>query len=70
MNITIQGKETGTTVISLYSMEGKLMMQKQVMKENETLQVSMDLNKINPGMYMLQYTIGNSTREMKKIVKQ
>jgi len=70
LNITIQNKEKGTTIISLFSLDGKLMMQKQVVKENELLQVSMDLNKVTPGMYMLQYTIGNSTREMKKIVKQ
>ncbi len=70
VNISIQNKEKSTTTISLFSLDGKLMMQKQVMKETELLQITMDLTKVNPGMYMLQYTIGNSTREMKKIVKQ
>ena len=71
-NFTIQVKEkhTGLMRINLYSLDGRLIKQKQLMKQDEHISMSVDMSDVQRGVYMLEVTIDDKLREVMKVIKQ
>lgn len=71
-NFTIQvrQKETGLMKINLYSIDGRLLKQKQLMKQQEHVSTAMDIRELGKGVYMLEVMIDDKLRETMKLVKQ
>jgi predicted esterase len=71
-NFTIQVKEkhTGLMKINLYSLDGRLIKQKQLLKQDEHISMSVDMSDVKRGVYMLEVTIDDKLREVMKVIKQ
>lgn len=68
--IQVKQKETGLMKINLYSLDGRLIRQKQVMKQDEHISTGMDIRELGKGVYMLEVLIGDKLKETMKLVKQ
>jgi poly(3-hydroxybutyrate) depolymerase len=63
-------KETGLMKINLYSLDGRLIKQKQLLKQEELVSTAVDIRELGKGVYMLEVLIGDQLRETMKLVKQ
>ena len=66
LNITTGSSETNTVKVDIHALDGRLMYSSQ--QRAEYGQVSVDLSKLNKGLYVLTLTIGNS-KTVHKIIK-
>ncbi|MBC7849308.1 MAG: T9SS type A sorting domain-containing protein [Chitinophagaceae bacterium] len=70
LTITISSEEHGAVGITLYAVDGRIVQQKQLAKEKESVSTSIDMQQLPKGTYMLKITIGDGVQEMRKVVKQ
>jgi hypothetical protein len=71
-SFTIQVKEkyTGVMKINLYSLDGRIIKQKQILKQEEHISTSLDVSDVSRGVYMLEVVIDDKLREVMKVIKQ
>jgi hypothetical protein len=67
--VLINDEHKGTLQLRLISMDGKVMIQKQWMKKEELITTVMDVKQLVAGIYLLEVTIGDQLREIRKVVK-
>jgi hypothetical protein len=70
LNISLQDPATGLLHVTLYSLDGKKIWQQNELKSSKQLNTSVNLQYIQPGMYMLQLELGDQIREIRKIIKK
>jgi hypothetical protein len=66
----VKEKQTGIARIALYSLDGSLVMEKQLIKQDEILTTNLDVHRLTNGVYLLKVTIGDNLHEVTKIIKQ
>ncbi|NII23512.1 T9SS type A sorting domain-containing protein [Pseudoflavitalea sp. X16] len=71
-NVTVQlaDERKGTLQVRLLSMDGKLVKQRQWMKKEESITVVMEMAQLVPGIYLMEITVGDQLRELRKIIKK
>lgn len=71
-NITllVNDSQKGLLQVRLISMDGRTMQQKQWMKKEESITAVIEAARLMPGIYLMEVTIGDQLREIRKIVKQ
>jgi len=45
-------------------------MQQQLMKGQDLVSTTLDMQRLNKGTYLMKITIGNSVQEVRKLIKQ
>lgn len=70
ITIRLSNKEKGPMTIKLYGLDGKLVLQKQAIKQQQLGTGVLDLQHVLPGIYMLEVSVGDGLRMMRKVVKQ
>jgi poly(3-hydroxybutyrate) depolymerase len=68
--VQVRQKEMGLMKINLYSLDGRLVKQKQLMKQEEHVATGMDIRELGKGVYMLEVIIGDKLKESMKLIKQ
>jgi hypothetical protein len=68
--IQVRQKETGLMKINLYSLDGRLIKQKQLLKQEELVSTGMDIRELGKGVYMIEVMIDERLRETMKLIKQ
>jgi hypothetical protein len=68
--VQVRQKESGLMKINLYSLDGRLVKQKQLMKQEELVSTGMDIRELGKGVYMLEVMIDDKLRETMKLIKQ
>ena len=66
----VDDKGTGPVQIRIYNMEGKLVKDQQVMKNDQILTTSVQIQNLTSGIYMMEVKMGSEWKEVRKIVKQ
>jgi hypothetical protein len=69
VTITVNDKPTGLLRLTLYSLDGRLVKQQQLLKQQEYITTDLDMKKLTSGVYLLEVTIDDKLREVRKIVK-
>jgi hypothetical protein len=67
--VTITNPEKGRVGIALYTLDGKLVKMQQMMKDENSINVRVDMRAINQGVYMLKITLDDKFIETSKIIK-
>ena len=67
--IQVLEKQTGIMKINLYSLDGRLIKQKQLLKQEEHISTGMDIRELTKGVYMLEVVIDDKLRRTTKVVK-
>lgn len=70
LTVQLTGKEHGTARIVLYSHDGRIVQQKQVVKQQHTLTTGLDMRTITKGIYLLEVIIDDRLKAVRKVVKQ
>ncbi|MDF2187624.1 T9SS type A sorting domain-containing protein [Paraflavitalea sp. CAU 1676] len=70
LTIEINDSNKGILQIKWISLEGRIVQQQQWNKQEEQLIIKLPAKTMNPGIYLLEVTIGGKLREIRKIVKQ
>lgn len=70
VTVVINKPEQGLVIISVYSIDGKLVKQQQAMKEKEMISTTMDVQGLQKGTYLMKISIGNGVPELRKMIKQ
>lgn len=70
VTVTFNNPQKGTVTMRLIGVDGRLQLQKQLLKEQDQLSVSLPMQTLNKGVYFLEVQIGEGTRETMKVVKQ
>lgn len=70
ISVLVNDEHKGLLQLRLISMDGRVMQQKQWMKKEELITTVMDVKQLVPGIYLLEVTIGDQLREIRKIVKK
>ena len=70
VNLMVDDKGTGPVQIRIYNMEGKLVKEQQVMKNDQILTTSIQIQNLATGIYMMEVKMGSEWKEVRKIVKQ
>ena len=70
VTVVINQPENGMATISLYSIDGRMVQQKQVMKEKELMSTVLDIQKLTKGTYLMKISVGTSVLEVRKMIKQ
>jgi predicted peptidase len=68
--IQVKEKQAGLMKINLYSLDGRLIKQKQIIKKDEHISTAMDVTDVSRGVYMLEVVIDDKLRQVMKLVKQ
>jgi predicted esterase len=69
VTIAVNDKSIGMVRMRLYSLDGRLVQQQQLLKQQEYVITDMDMKKLNSGVYLLEVTIDDKLREVRKIIK-
>ncbi len=69
ISVLINDEHKGLLQLRLLGMDGKVMIQKQWMKKEEFITTVMDVKQLVAGIYLLEVTIGDQLREIRKVVK-
>ncbi|WP_315820851.1 T9SS type A sorting domain-containing protein [Paraflavitalea speifideaquila] len=70
LTVLINDNHKGLLQLRLLSMDGRIILQKQWMKKEELITTVMDVKQLLPGIYLVEVTIGNQLREIRKIIKE
>ena len=70
VTVSLNNNQKGMMTIRVIGVDGKLRMQKQWLKEQEQLSVTLPIQTLNRGVYFLEVQVGDGNRETMKIVKQ
>lgn len=70
LTVLMDNKERGLITLRIMGIDGKLQMQKQVSKQGDILTTTLDLQKLNKGVYLLEVQMSGALKEVRKIVKQ
>jgi poly(3-hydroxybutyrate) depolymerase len=70
LTVQINDNHKGLLQLRLLSMDGRVVLQKQWMKKEELITTVMDVKQLLPGVYLVEVTIGNQLREIRKIIKE
>jgi len=70
ISVLINDEHKGLLQLRLISMDGKVLIQKQWMKKEELITTVMDVKRLVAGIYLLEVTIGDQLREIRKVVKE
>ena len=62
--------EQGLLNITLFSMDGRLVLQQQLIKEQDLVSTTLDVQRLNKGTYVMKISIGNAVQEVRKLIKQ
>jgi hypothetical protein len=68
--VQVYEKQTGLMKINLYSLDGRLVKQKQMLKQDEQISTPLDVRELGNGVYLLEVVIDDKLREVKKLIKQ
>ncbi len=70
LSVLIDQDKKGLLKIRLLSLDGKTARQEQWIKQQGLFSTTMDLRSLAPGIYMMEISLGNDWREVRKIIKQ
>ena len=70
ITVMVNDKQKGSLQIRLIAMDGKVMMQKQWMKKEETITAVLDVQQLTRGIYLMEVSVGDQMREIRKIIKE
>jgi predicted esterase len=70
ITVLVSDSQRGMLQIRLIGMDGKMIQQKQWMKKEESITAIMDAARLLPGIYLMEVTVGDQLREIRKIVKE
>jgi hypothetical protein len=70
VTVSLNNTQKGMVTIRLVGVDGKLRMQKQLLKEQDQLSVNLPIQTLNRGVYFLEVQVGEGNRETMKIIKQ
>lgn len=70
ITVLVSDNQRGLLQIRLIGMDGKMIQQKQWMKKEESITAVMDAARLLPGIYLMEVTVGDQLREIRKIVKE
>lgn len=70
VTVMVNDEQKGLLQIRLISMDGRVMQQKQWMKKEETITSVLDVKHLMPGIYLMEVTVGDQLREIRKIIKE
>ncbi len=70
ITVLVSDNQRGLLQIRLIGMDGKMIQQKQWMKKEESITAVMDAARLLPGIYLMEVTISDQLREIRKIVKE
>ena len=70
VTVQVNKPEQGLLSITLFSIDGRLVLQQQLMKGQDLVSTTLDLQRLNKGTYLMKISIGNSVQEVRKLIKQ
>lgn len=70
VRVSISRPETGKTAVTVYSVDGRKLINTSLMKEAETISTTLNLDHLAKGTYLLKISIGDTVQEFRKLVKQ
>lgn len=70
VTVSVNKPEIGMLSITLYSADGKLVLQQQLMKGQDLINTTLDVQKLSKGTYLMKVVIGNGAPELRKLIKQ
>lgn len=70
ISILLNNNQKGMMNIRLFGMDGKLAKQQQWVKQQDLIAVTLDTRSLTSGIYLMEVTLGNNWREVRKVVKQ
>lgn len=70
LTIQVVEKQTGLMKITLYSLEGRVIKQKQLLKQDEHVSTPLDIREVGKGVYLLEVMIDDKLKEVMKVIKQ
>lgn len=70
LSLTINNSLKGNTTIRIYGIDGKLLISKQLNKDNETISTLIPVSRLTKGVYVLEVQVGDEIKETKKFIKQ
>jgi len=70
VTVMVNKPEQGLLNITLFSMDGRLVLQQQLIKEQDLVSTTLDVHRLNKGTYVMKISIGNTVQEVRKLIKQ
>lgn len=70
ITVMVNDHQRGLLQIRLLGMDGKVVQQKQWMKKEESMTAVLDAARLLPGIYLMEVTVGDQLREIRKMVKE
>ncbi|MBC7829712.1 MAG: right-handed parallel beta-helix repeat-containing protein [Chitinophagaceae bacterium] len=70
LNVNYQSLEKGTIYLRILSMDGKVMQEKRVKKDGGILNTSMNMDRLIPGVYLIELRMNDELKQSRKIIRQ
>lgn len=70
VTVTVNKPEIGMLNISVYSIDGKQVLQHRLMKGQDMISTTLDVQRLLKGTYLMKVSIGNGVPEISKLIKQ
>lgn len=70
LTVLLNDTQRGLLQIRIVSMDGKKSLQQQWLKHQDVMSTTLHLGSLPAGIYLMEVTVGNQWREVKKIVKE
>lgn len=70
LSVLITNNEKGVVQVRLLTLDGKLAKQQQWMKQQELFTGTIDTRSLSSGIYLMEISVGNNWREVRKVVKE
>jgi hypothetical protein len=54
----------------MIGMDGRVLLQKQWMKQQDAMTTVVDVSELMRGMYLMEVTVGDALKEVRKVMKE
>lgn len=70
LTVLVNDKQKGLLRIRLIGMDGRVLLQKQWMKQQDVMTNVVDVSELVRGMYLMEVTVGDALKEVRKVMKE
>jgi hypothetical protein len=70
LTVLVNDKQRGILRVRMIGMDGRVLLQKQWMKQQDAMTTVVDVSELMRGMYLLEITVGDALKEVRKVMKE
>lgn len=70
LTVLVNDKQRGLLHIRLIGMDGRVLLQKQYMKQQDAMTTVVDVSELMRGVYLMEVAVGDALKEVRKVMKE